>query len=68
MGVLHLFTINDDPGPHPLVSVAITSTESPQACTDLILSAHEALMEASVNNRQKFTEVVEALRHDKTDT
>jgi hypothetical protein len=68
MGVLHLFTIQDDPGPHPLVLVAVTSSESHQACTDLILSAHEALMEASANNRQKFTDVVEALRHDKTDT
>ena len=68
MGVLHLFTIKTDPGPHPQVSVAITSGESQQACTDLILSAHEALMEASVNNRQKFTEVVDALRHEKSDT
>lgn len=68
MGVLHLFTIKNEPSPHPLVTMAITSGEPQQACTDLILSAHEALMEASVNNRQKFTDVVKALRHDKTDT
>ena len=68
MGVMHLFTIDEDQGPHPQVSLAITSNESQQACTDLILSAHEALMEASVSNRQKFTDVVEALRHGKADT
>lgn len=68
MGVLHLFMIKDDPGPHPQVTMAITSSESQQACTDLILSAHEALMEASANNREKFKDVVEELRHDKADT
>jgi serine phosphatase RsbU (regulator of sigma subunit)/anti-anti-sigma regulatory factor len=68
MGVLHLFTVKDDPGPHPEVTMAITSSESQQACTDLILSAHEALMEASVNNREKFKDVVEELRHEKADT
>jgi serine phosphatase RsbU (regulator of sigma subunit)/anti-anti-sigma regulatory factor len=68
MGVLHLFTVSHDPCPQPQVAMAITPKNTQQACSDLILSAHEALMEASVSNRQKFKDVVDTLRHQKTDT
>lgn len=68
MGVLHLFTISHDPCPQPQVAMAITPNDTQQACSELILSAHEALMEASASNRQKFKDVVDSLRHQKADT
>ena len=68
MGVLHLFTLSQAPCPQPQVAMAITPNNTQQACSDLIISAHEALMEASASNRQKFKDVVEELRHEKADT
>ena len=68
MGVLQFFNISQEPCPQPQVAMAITPTESPQTCSDLIISAHEALMEASVSNRQKFQDVVDTLRNQKMDT
>ncbi|PTY04872.1 hypothetical protein DB347_19430 [Opitutaceae bacterium EW11] len=65
MGVLHLFNVSHDPSPQPQVAMAITPNDTQQACSELILSAHEALMEASASNRQKFKDVVESLRHEK---
>lgn len=62
MGVLALFTITHEPSPVAEKSMAISLNDTRQACSDLILSAHEALMEASASNRQKFKEVVETLR------
>jgi phosphoserine phosphatase RsbU/P len=62
MGVLHLLTISHDPCPHLHVAMAITPTESPHACAELILSAHEALMDASASNRERFKDVVDTLR------
>ncbi len=67
MGILQLFKVDKEQGPQPEVAMAITPDAPQPACTDLILSAHEALMEASLNNRQKFTDVVEALRHDRSE-
>jgi hypothetical protein len=65
MGVLHLFTISQSPCPQPQVAMDITPNDTPQACSDLIISAHEALMEASTSNRQKFEDVVKTLRDQK---
>jgi len=68
MGVLHLFNISKEPSPHPQVAMAITPNETQPACSDLIISAHEALMEASASNRERFKDVVDELRHGKPDT
>jgi len=68
MGVLHLFNISKEPCPHPQVAMAITPNETQPACSDLIISAHEALMEASASNRERFKDVVDELRHGKPDT
>jgi len=65
MGVFKTFIIDEHPCPQPEVSLDITPNQSQQACTDLILSAHEALSEASASNRQKFTDVVTSLRFAK---
>jgi len=68
MGVSHLFTLSQAPCPQPQVAMAITPNDTQQACSDLIISAHEALMEASASNRERFKDVVENLRHEKADT
>ncbi len=68
MGVFHLFNISKDPCPHPQVAMAITPVETQQACSDLIISAHEALMDASACNRERFKDVVDELRNQKPDT
>lgn len=62
MGVLHQFAISYEPCPRPEVAMAITPSVPPQACSDLILSAHETLMDVSASNRQRFKDVVDALR------
>jgi sigma-B regulation protein RsbU (phosphoserine phosphatase) len=62
MGVLALFNISHDICVTPETAMAISSTSSQQACSELILSAHEALMEASVSNRQRFKDVVNTLK------
>jgi len=68
MGVLHLFTLSQAACPQPQVAMAITPNDTQQACSDLIISAHEALMEASASNRERFKDVVDELRHEKADT
>jgi len=68
MGVLHLFTLSQAACPQPQVAMAITPDKTQQACSDLIISAHEALMEASASNRERFKDVVDELRHEKADT
>jgi len=68
MGVLHLLSVSHDPCPHLHVAMAITPAETPRACSELILSAHEALMDASASNREKFKGVVETLRDPKPKT
>jgi serine phosphatase RsbU (regulator of sigma subunit)/anti-anti-sigma regulatory factor len=62
MGVLRFFEIDYEPCPQPQVAMDVTPNEARQACSDLILSAHEALMDVSESNRQKFRDVVESLR------
>jgi sigma-B regulation protein RsbU (phosphoserine phosphatase) len=65
MGVLHLLTISHETCPQPQVVMDITPKKSQMACSDLILCAHEALMDASASNRKKFKDVVETLRDQK---
>ncbi len=62
MGILDQLTIGHDPLPPIERPILIEATESQEVCSELILSAHEALMEASVSNRQRFGDVVAALR------
>ncbi|HEU5080651.1 MAG TPA: SpoIIE family protein phosphatase [Opitutaceae bacterium] len=62
MGVLPLFNISHDRCEAPEIPMAVAPNDTQQACSELILSAHEALMEASASNRQKFKEVVDTLR------
>lgn len=62
MGVLALFNISHDACETAEIPMAVAPNDTQQACSELILSAHEALMEASASNRQKFKEVVDTLR------
>jgi phosphoserine phosphatase RsbU/P len=66
MGVLNRFTVSHEPTPRFDAPIAVEPSATHQACSELILSAHEALMEASVNNRQQFEDVVAALRSNRT--
>lgn len=68
MGVLDLFTISHEPCPTPDAPLAIEAAESQAPCSDLILAAHEALMEASANNQQRFKELVSTLREQQPTT
>jgi hypothetical protein len=67
MGVLVRFTISHEPCPPPEQPLTITPVDTREACSSLILSAHEALMAASADNRQRFKDVVDSLRHEKSD-
>lgn len=62
MGVLPLFTISHEPCQRPTIPMAIAANDTQKACSELILSAHEALMEASATNKQRFKAVVDTLR------
>jgi len=68
MGVLPLFTISHEPSQRPNVPMAIAPNDTQKACSELILSAHEALMEASATNKQRFKAVVDTLRAGATNT
>jgi hypothetical protein len=63
---LHQFTISHEPCAAAETDMALAPTDSREACSVLILSAHEALMEASASNRQRFEEVVASLRHEQS--
>ncbi len=67
MGLLALFNISHDPCPIPDTPISIESNTSQQAASDIILSAHEALMEASESNRQRFKGVVDTLKSKPVD-
>jgi anti-anti-sigma regulatory factor len=62
MGVDGQFEFSHEPCSPFEAPIAIEPTESKEACSELILSAHEALMEASASNRLRFGDVVAALR------
>jgi hypothetical protein len=58
MGIFDRFAIDASAAPETDTPLAVTLEASSAASSDLILSAHEALMEASEANRQRFQGVV----------
>lgn len=62
MGILERFTISHEPCAQAGNAMATPPVEGGEACSDLILAAHEALMAVSHDNRERFKEVVGALR------
>ena len=58
MGIFDRFQISETAAPETDTSLAVTLDASSATSSDLILSAHEALMEASEENRQRFQGVV----------
>lgn len=63
MGVLEQFQRSHDPCQPFDSPIAIEPGEASEACSELILLAHEALMDASESNRRRFEDVVASLRH-----
>lgn len=61
MGILDRFSISHDPCPTTTRDIVLAPNESREACSELILSAHQALMEASASNQQRFKDVVTSL-------
>lgn len=64
LGMLAQFTISHEFCPTAEKEIAPTPGGGGEAPADIILSAHEALMEVSATNRQRFKEVVESLRDE----
>ena len=64
MGVLDQFNISHDACPAPEAEMPLKG-ELRGDCSELILSAHEALMEASASNRQRFKDVVASFKQEK---
>jgi len=62
MGLLALFNISNDPCMIPDTPISVSPNATQQAASEIILSAHEALMEASESNRQRFKGVVDTLK------
>lgn len=58
MGIFEHFQISEAAAPDTDTPLAVSLDATPAACSDLILSAHEALMEASEENRRRFEDVV----------
>ncbi|PTX94597.1 SpoIIE family protein phosphatase [Opitutus sp. ER46] len=56
------FTLSHEPCPPMQAPIAIEPMDTKQPCSELILSAHQALMDASSRNYQRFGAVVAALR------
>lgn len=65
LGVLERFSISHDICPRPEQSMEVARVQTREACSELILSAHEALMEASVDNRLRFQDVVGSMRQER---
>lgn len=64
MGLLPQFTISHEPCPLPEAQMSVVPTEGGEACSELILSAHQALVELSSTNRERFKDVVDSLRNE----
>ena len=62
MGILDSLRVTDAPAPPIAREFRATSEISREAASDLILSAHESLMEASEDNRKRFEDLVQSLR------
>ncbi len=61
MGVLERFAISHAPAETTDREILIAPNETREACSELILSAHQALMEASESNQLRFKDVVSSL-------
>jgi len=68
LGVATRFTINHEICPRPEQAMEVARVQSREACSEIILSAHEALMEASVDNRMRFQDVVGSMRKEQAST
>lgn len=66
LGVAERFTLNHEICPRPEQVMEVTRVQTREACSEIILSAHEALMEASVDNRMRFQDVVVSMRKEQT--
>lgn len=63
MGVLSHFQVLGSPAPAIASEIVAGSPDaSREACSDLILSAHEALMRVSDENKRRFSGIVQAMR------
>lgn len=58
MGIFEQFKISEKAAPVIDTPLDVAAEATSSACSDLILSAHEALMEASEENRERFRDVV----------
>jgi len=58
MGIFEHFQISGEAAPETDTPLAVNLNATPAVCSDLIVSAHEALMEASEDNRRRFQDVV----------
>ncbi len=58
MGILNCFQLSDDPVPETDTPMSVSAEASRETYVEVILSAHEALMETSDENRRRFQEVV----------
>ena len=68
MGIFAYLQISDEAAPETDTPLAVTLDASSAASSDLILSAHEALIEASEENRQRFQGVVSTFSSRKRQT
>jgi len=60
MGIAERFQTSEAPTPIIDTPLEVATEATPTVCTDLILSAHEALMETSEENRRRFQDVVDS--------
>ena len=65
LGVATRFNISHEICPRPEHPMELARVQSREACSEIILSAHEALMEASVDNRMRFQDVVGSMRKER---
>ncbi|MFT3867121.1 MAG: SpoIIE family protein phosphatase [Nibricoccus sp.] len=68
LGVAARFTISHEICPRPEHPMELARVQSREAASEIILSAHEALMEASVDNRMRFQDVVGSMRKEQIST
>lgn len=65
LGVLDRFSVSHEICPRVEQAMEVSRVQTREACSELILSAHEALMEASVDNRLRFQDLVGSMRQER---
>jgi serine phosphatase RsbU (regulator of sigma subunit) len=65
LGVLERVSISHEICPRIEHPMEVSRIQTREACSELILSAHEALMEASVDNRLRFQDVVGSMKENR---